>query len=168
MKVQTLTTIDIGIIASASIFITVLQVSAYFDKSIITLHIAESLPYIIGPALCLRHSKLGYALTFASGVFWLWCGVLLTTFVRNGFEQLIKVIQTGILERIDIVIAVPAAIGTAGLATFSLIGYFRLGNKTPKDAVLFLLMLFLVALFFLAIFKIFAPVYLQMFRGVLF
>jgi hypothetical protein len=94
---------------------------------------SHALPYLVGPFLCLRRKTFGYALTFASGVFWLWCGAILTTFVRNGFEQAEQLIRTGIIDRFDVLMAVPAGIGTAGLAIFSLIGYFKLPNKKATD-----------------------------------
>ena len=80
--------IDVAAAVSAAVFIAVLAVTAYWDPSIRVLHVFESLPYLLAAVLCLRQSKLGYALGFVSGAFWLWTGGLLTTFIRNGFERL--------------------------------------------------------------------------------
>ena len=158
--------INIAIAAFAALFVVVLAIAAYLDNSIIKLHIIEALPYIAGPLLCLRHKKFGYALSFASGAFWLWTAGFLTTFVRNGFGQLDHLISTGTLERFDVFIAVPAAIGTAGMVIFSITGYLRLSRKSLSDILLFVLAIILVTIFFLVIFELFAPRYLQMFRGV--
>src|SRR6266542_3680444 len=141
---------------SAALFIIVLAIAAYLDKSIILLHIVEALPYVVAPILCLRRKKFGYPLAFASGSFWIWTGGFLTTFVRNGFEQLENFINTGTLDRFDIFIAVPAAIGTAGLVFFSLIGYLSLPGKSLKDVLLFLLAIIVITVFFLTIFKLFS------------
>jgi len=164
--VRAISAIDIAIATSAALFIIVLAIAAYLDKNIILLHIVEALPYVVAPILCLRRKKFGYLLAFASGAFWIWTGGFLTTFVRNGFEQLENFINTGTLDRFDIFIAVPAAIGTAGMVFFSLIGYLFLPNKSLKDFLLFLLAIIVITVFFLTIFKLFAPNYLGMFRGI--
>ncbi len=158
--------IEIAIVFSAAIFILALAIAAYFDKSIIKLHIVEALPYIIGPWLCLRKKRFGYFLAFASGGFWLWTAGFLTTFIRNGFEQLDILIKTGTINRFDILIAVPAAIGTGGLVFFSLLGYINQPKKNIKDILLLLLACILIAGFFIMIFNLFAPNYLEMFRGI--
>jgi hypothetical protein len=160
--------INRAIAICAAIFIVILQVASYLDRSILVLHIVEAIPYIVGPLLCFRNIKFGYAICFASGIFWLWSGAFLTTFVRNGFEQLAILIDTGRVERFDILIAVPAAIGTGGMVLFSSIGYLRLPKKHFSDLALFAIALIIITLFFLAIFRLFAPAYLEMFRGILF
>jgi hypothetical protein len=160
--------VNTTIAAFAALFVIVLAIAAWLDRSIIILHMVEALPYIIGPLLCLRQNKFGYALCFASGAFWLWTGGFLTTFVHNGFEQLIDLIRTGTLKRFDILIAVPAAIGTAGLVIFSSLGYIMLPNKSLMDILLFVLTVILITIFFLIIFRLFAPKYLEMFRGIFF
>jgi hypothetical protein len=162
------TRVNTTIVAFATLFVIVLAIAAWLDRSIIILHMVEALPYIIGPLICLRQNKFGYALCFASGAFWLWTGGFLTTFVHNGFEQLIDFIRTGTLKRFDILIAVPAAIGTGGLVIFSMLGYIMLPDKSSKDILLFVSTLILISFFFLIIFKLFAPKYLQMFHGIFF
>src|SRR6266699_3875016 len=107
------------------VFISVLAVAAYWDRTIRILHVFESLPYLLAAVLCLRQSKLGYALGMVSGVFWLWMAGFLTTFVRNGFERLDILVRSGSIDRPDILIAVPAAVATAGLVLFSGAGYAR-------------------------------------------
>ena len=147
-------------------FILMLAIAAYWDRSIRVLHIFESLPYLFAAILCLRQSKYGYALGFASGAFWLWTAGFLTSFVRNGFEQLASLIQTG-TGRLDLLIAVPAAISTLGLSLLSITAYVAGPNKSWRDASLFLGAIAVIVGFFLAIFAVFAPQYLGMFRGIL-
>jgi len=75
-------------------------------------------------------------------------------------------LQTGTVDRPDILLAVPGFIGTLGLAVFSLVGYGRLNNKSWKDLLLFIAVILLVFLFFIAIFAAFTPQYLGMFRWI--
>jgi hypothetical protein len=125
--------------------------------------VVEALPYLLAAILVLRGHKFGYALGFAAGAFWLFTATFRTSFVRNGFERLLN----GDWSRPDLLIAVPAAIATGGLALFCAIGYARLPRKSWRDAVLFAGALVLVAAFFVAIFAAFAPRYLALFRGIL-
>src|SRR5262245_26397875 len=141
-------------------FILMLAIAAYWDRSIRVLHIFESLPYLFAAILSLRQSKYGYSLGFASGAFWLWTAGFLTSFVRNGFEQLALLIQTGSTGRLDLLIAVPAAISTFGLSLLSVTAYAGAPNKSWRDAALFLAAVAVIVGFFLAIFALFAPQYL--------
>jgi hypothetical protein len=156
--------IDVAAAISATAFIAVLAVAAWWDPSIRALHVFESLPYLLAAVLCLRRSKLGYALGFVSGAFWLWTGGLLTTFIRNGFERLEMLVRTGAVDRPDILIAVPAALAAAGLVVSAAIGYGRLPHKTWRDSAVLGAAVVMVPAYFIAIFAAFAPQYLGMFR----
>ena len=158
---------DVTAAVCAAVFIAVLAVSAYWDRSIRVLHVFESLPYLLAAVLCLRRNKFGYALGLASGAFWLWTAGFLTTFIRNGFERVEMLLRAGSVDRPDILIAVPAAVATAGLALSSVLGYARLPNKSWHDAAVLAAAIVMVAAFFVAIFAAFAPQYLQMFRGLI-
>ena len=114
--------------------------------------------------LCLRQSKLGYALGLVSGTFWLWMATALNSFVRNGFERLEMLIRTGSVDRPDVLIAAPAAIATGALALFCVIGYARLPNKRWRDVAVMTVAAVIVPSYFLAIFAAFTPQYLEMFR----
>ena len=157
---------DIGVAVCSAVFIAILAAAAYFDPTIRVLHVFESLPYIAAAALSLRQNKFGYALGVPSGAFWLWTAGFLTTFIRNGFERLAMLVRTGTVDRVDILIAVPAAIATGGLVLFSIAGYAQLATKSRRDILIFLAVLVVVPLFFIAIFAAFAPQYLGMFRGI--
>jgi hypothetical protein len=147
----------------AAIFIVILSIAAYWDPSIRVLHAFEALPYGLAAVLCLRQRKLGYLLGVASGAFWLWMAGTLTSFVRNGFERVAMLLNTGRVDRWDQFIAAPAALSTGGLALFSLWGYSRLRAKTPVDLAIFVLALAIVALFFVMLFWLLAPQYLALF-----
>ena len=148
------------IVASSALFVAVLALSAYWDPSIRVLHVFEAVPYLVAALLAVRRSKIGYALGVAGGVFWLWSAGWLVTFVRNGFEMLAVLVRTGRMVRPDILIAVPAAVGTAGLVVFSVVGYSRLSNKSWRDVGVFAAALVFVPAFFVAIFAAFAPRFL--------
>ena len=154
---------DVAAAVCAAAFIAVLAVSAYWDRSIRVLHVVEALPYLLAAILVLRQHKFGYALGFAGGAFWLLTASFRTSFVRNGFERLIA----GDWSRPDLLIAVPAALSTGGLALFCAIGYARLRNKPARDVALFAAAFVVIVLFFYAIFAAFAPRYLALFRGIL-
>jgi len=150
----------------AAVFIAVLAISAYWDPTIRTLHVFEAIPYLAAGLLCLRRNRSGYALGVVSGAFWVWMAGFLTTFVRNGFQQLAILVRTGSVPRLDVLIAAPAALATTGLAIFSLASYLRLPNKSWRDAGVLAVALVAVPAFFLAIFKLFAPRYLAIFQRV--
>jgi hypothetical protein len=150
--------------AGAALFIVVLTLAAYWDASIRVLHAFEAIPYVAGAALALRRSKYGYLLGMASGAVWLLIAGFLTRFIRNGFERLTSLLQTGHVDRWDIFIAVPAAIGTAGLAFFSAVSYVRSSQKSWSDLGALVVAIMAVAGFFVGIFYLFAPQYLGMFQ----
>src|SRR5207247_10788707 len=116
---------DVSAALCATTCAVILGLAAYWDRSIRALHVFESLPYLMAAILCLRQSKFGYALGVSSGAFWLWTAGFLATFVRNGFDRLVMLLRTGGVDRLDILIAVPAAIATGGLVLFSVVGYAR-------------------------------------------
>jgi hypothetical protein len=158
--------IDTTIVVCSIAFIVVLGVAAYWDPTIRVLHGFEAIPYAATAVLCLRRNRFGYPLGFAGGAFWLWTAGFLTTFVRNGFERLAMLFRTGTVDRVDILIAVPAALATGGLALFSVLGYLQRSEKSARDALSFLAAFAIVSAFFAAIMAAFAPRYLGMFTPI--
>ena len=144
-------------------FIIVLAISAYWDPSIRVLHLFEAIPYAAAAYGSLRKRKVGYALGFASGSFWLWMASALTTFVRGGFERVAMLIRTGTIDRWDQFIAAPAAVATGGLALCSVWAYLRLPDRARQDAWIFITTLLSVIAYFIGMFWILAPDYLAMF-----
>jgi hypothetical protein len=149
---------------STALFVFILFVSAWADKSIRVLHVFEAIPYIAAPLLCEKRPKVGYSLAFASGTFWILIAGFFTTFIRNGFERAIMLIETGTVDRPDILLSVPAFFGTLGISLFSTLGYLQLNNKSWKDFFLLLVMIIAILLFFILIFAAFAPQYLGIFK----
>lgn len=159
--------IDVAAAICASVFVAVLALAAYWDPRIRVLHVFESLPYLLAAVLCLRRRTFGYALGFVGGVFWLWTAGFLSTFIRNGFERLEMLFRTGAVDRPDVLIAVPAAMATAGLALCCVLGYARLPNKSWRDAAVLGAAVLVIPAFFLGIFAAFMPQYLRLFSGLL-
>jgi hypothetical protein len=158
--------LGVAVAVCALLFVAILALAAFFDPSIRVLHVFEALPYLLAAVLCLRRIKFGYVLGAVSGAFWLWTAGWLTTFIRNGFERVAVLARTGAVDRVDVLIAVPAALATGGLVLFSLLGYLALPRKSWRDLWLLLATLVLVPGFFVAIFLAFAPQYLGMFHGI--
>jgi hypothetical protein len=153
---------NLGIAVCASVFVIILGIAAYWDPTIGVLHAFEALPYVTAALLSLRRDRLAYPLGFVSGGFWLWTAGFLTTFIRNDFERVAMLVRTGAVDRVDILIAAPAAIATGGLALLSLIDYLQQPAKSSRDAVWLIAALVIVPAFFIAIFAAFAPQYLWM------
>lgn len=141
-----------------------LAIAAYWDPTIRVLHTFEAIPYVVAGVLCLRRRTSGYALAVASGAFWLWTASFLTTFVRNGFERVAMLARTGHVDRVDVLIAAPAAIFAGGLAVCGAAAYVRHSPKRPRDVLIFLGCFAGIAVFFVSMFALFAPKYLGMFR----
>jgi len=161
------TRLNIAIAFFSAGFVAVLALSPYWDRSIQVVHLFESFPYLIAGALCLWNRKSGYALAVAAGTFWLWTAGFLTTIVRNGFERLAMLATTGHVDRLGILLAVPAALMTGGLALTAFWGYLRLPEKRLRDLALFVSAFIIVGAWFLGIFALFAPQYLGIFRRLL-
>src|SRR5215216_5461267 len=124
---------DITIAFCCLAFIGVLLVTAYWDPSIRLLHALEMIPYAVAAILCLRGSKIGYALAAVGGGFWLWMAGFLTTFIRNGLERVAMLVRTGHVDRLDILIAAPAATFALGMVIFSVVGYAKAPGKSLRD-----------------------------------
>jgi hypothetical protein len=149
------------------VFVVILAVAAYWDPAIRVLHVFESVPYLLAAGFCLRRNTFGYALGLVGGVFWIWMAGFLSTFIRNGFERLEMLFRTGAVDRPDVLIAVPAAMATAGLALCCVLGYARRPNKSWRDAAVLGAAVLAIPAFFLGIFAAFMPQYLRLFSGLL-
>jgi hypothetical protein len=155
---------SVGAAVCAAAFIVVLAVSAYWDRSIVLLHIFEAVPYAIAAVLCVRQRTFGYALAAASGAFWLWIASTQTSFVRNGFERVEMLLRSGRVDRWDQFIAVPAALATGGLIVFSLGSYLLAPKRPLRDVAAFVIAAASVTAFFSAIFATTGPQYLPLIK----
>jgi hypothetical protein len=155
-----LTRIGWTIAAFAAVFVIVLAVAAYWDASIRVVHTFEALPYVAAAILCARQKKAGYPLGVTAGLLWLGLAGRGSAFIESGFQVLAVSWRERHLVRPDILIAVPGAIGTAGLAVSSAIGYSRLTNKRWTDVAFFAGAAVFVIAFFFGIFAAFSPQFL--------
>lgn len=158
------TVVEWAIAIWAGIFVLVLAIAAYWDKSIRVLHLFEAVPYLAAAALAGRRNKFGYALGAAGGAVWLAVAGRGSTFIENGFQVFARTIQQGHVVRPDILIAVPAALSTAGLLCASAIGYFKLRDRKWIDSALFVAAVVAVAGYYYVIFAALTPQFLVPFR----
>jgi len=152
---------------SSVLFVAVLAIAAYWDPSIRVLHLFEAIPYLAAATLILGRHKAGYVLGATFGAFWLWMAGFLTTFIANGFQRFVALLRTGSVDRWDLFLAVPAAIGAGGLLVFSIASYARSYNKSAHDLFALAGASAGTAVFFIGIFYLFAPQYLGMFRAII-
>ena len=71
-------------VASAG-FVFILGMAAFFDHSIIVLHIFQALQYLVIVALAARGNRLGYFMAIAVGAFWDYLVLFVNGFVASGW-----------------------------------------------------------------------------------
>jgi len=118
-----------AIVVGAALFILALFVSAVFEPSIRVLHALQALIYVAVVILTRRNSPLGYGAGFVVSAFWNYVNLFVTTFIRNGFDQLIGLLQTGRIARPDQFLAIIAATGHFVLIVACLIGFLETRPK---------------------------------------
>ncbi len=148
-------------------FIAVLYFSAYWEPDIRWLHFLQSWMYIVSLVLLLRGSKWGCFIGAAAAVFWDYVNVFVTTFFRNGLEQVHALIQTGHVARPDQLISVPAWFGNLALILGALLVYFAAPRKQWSDVGRLLLALGGTMVFFAGAMALAQPRYLPLFKGAL-
>jgi hypothetical protein len=107
------------------LFIFALVMSAVYEPRIRVLHALQALIYIAVIVLARRNSPWGYGAGFVISTFWNYINLFVTTFIRNGVEQLIAFIQTGRIARPDLALSVIAATGHFLLIAACLVGFLR-------------------------------------------
>jgi hypothetical protein len=117
--------IDLSILIGAGFFIFALILSAVFDPKIRVLHTFQTLIYIAVIVLTRRRSAWGFGAGFIIAALWNYINLFVTTFIRNGFEQLSLSIQTGQLHRPDLILALAAAGGHFLMIVACLAGFLR-------------------------------------------
>ena len=114
--------IDFG----AGFFLFALLVSAVYDPRIRVLHTLQALIYIAVLVLTRRQSAWGFGAGFLIATFWNYTNIFVTTFVRNGADQLMLLLHTGRLRRPDMLIALVAAFGHFLMLVACVVGLLRL------------------------------------------
>jgi len=155
------------ILVGGSIFVSVLALSAYWEKDIRWLHFFQSWMYIAALALVLVGSRWGCFIGVAAAAFWDYSTIFGTTFFFNGLEQLSLWVRTGHLARPDILIAVPAWIANLLVVVGCLCAYFQRPEKPWSDIARFLVTFGLTTAFFALDMALFQPLYLSIFPRLL-
>lgn len=155
------------ITAGGAMFVIVLFVAAYWEADIRWLHFFQSLMYIAAVVLSWRGSRWGYFIGTSAAVFWNYINLFVTTFLKNGLEQVAVLVRSGHLPRPDQFISVPGWTGNLILIVGCLLAYYRCSGKRWSDA-LKLLASFVATLgFFAAAMALFQPRYLDLFPRLL-
>jgi hypothetical protein len=121
-----------AIVVGAALFIVALFVSAVFEPSIRILHALQALIYVAVVILTRRNSPWGYGAGAVVAAFWNYVNLFVTTFISNGFDQLIGFLQTGQIARPDQFLAVIAATGHFVLIAACLIGFLETRPKARE------------------------------------
>jgi hypothetical protein len=112
-----------AIAVGAALFILALFLSAVWDPSIRVLHALQALIYIAIVVLTRRNSPWGYGPGVVVSAFWNGVNLFVTTFISNGFEEMMALLQTGRIARPDQFVAVIAATGHFVLIVACLTGF---------------------------------------------
>ncbi len=117
--------IDRSILVGAGLFIFALVLSAVYEPKIRVLHTLQALIYVAVIVLTRRRSPWGFGAGFVISAFWNYINLFVTTFIRNGIEQLVLSLRTGQLHRPDLILAIVAAAGHFLLIAACLAGFLR-------------------------------------------
>ena len=150
-------------ILGASVFIFILALSAFFDASIRWLHFFQAWMYIATIVLSLRGSKWGSFIGVSAAGFWDYANLVATSFFFNGLQALAHWMQTGKLQHVDQLIAVPAWFGNLLVVIGCAWAYSRRQDKTPSDIARFIVAFVLTTGFFALTMALFQPRYLVIF-----
>jgi hypothetical protein len=155
------------ILVGASFFILVLAVSAYWEADIRWLHFFQAWMYITTIVLSFHRSRWGYFIGLSAAGLWDYTNIFATTFLYNGLQQLSEWIHTGHLQRPDLLIAIPAWLSNFAVILGCVWGYFRLRDKSWRDAGRLALTFALTTGFFALDMYLFQPRYLGIFPRLL-
>jgi hypothetical protein len=148
-------------------FILMLALSALWEADIRWLHFFQAWMYVATIVLSFRRSRWGYFIGISAAGLWDYTNVFATTFLYNGLQQLSGWIQTGHLQRPDLLIAIPAWLSNFLVIVGCVWGYSRLREKDWSDAAKLLLTFALTTGFFALDMYIFQPRYLGIFPQLL-
>lgn len=109
-----------------------LFLSAVFEPSIRVLHTLQALIYVVVVVLTRLDSPWGYGAGVVVPAFWNYINLFVTTFIRNGIEQLTQLLETGRVTRPDQFLAVIAATGHFLLIVACLIGFLKTRPKSGE------------------------------------
>jgi hypothetical protein len=151
-----------AIALSSAGFIAILALAAYWDHTIIWLHLFQSFQNVAIVTLAARRNRWGYFFGIATAALWIYIATFISNFVESGFVNLALSFDAGALIRADQVIAVPAFVFQLVLMLTCAIGYLRLVSRPASDWFRFLSSLIGALAYLLACFAVFQPRYLTM------
>jgi len=155
------------ILLGGSFFILVLGVSAVWEADIRWLHFFQAWMYVATIMLAFRKSRWGYFIGISAAGLWDYTNIFATTFFFNGLQQLSQWIQTGHLQRPDLLIAVPAWFSNLLVVIGCVWAYSRLPEKALGDAARLAITFALTTGFFALDMALFQPRYLGLFPRML-
>ena len=118
--------------AGAGLFVVALFLSAIPDPKIRLLHALQSLIYVAVVVLVRRNSPWGFGAGCLVSGFWNSMNLFVTTFVADGLQELVLLLQTGKLARPDLLIAVVAFTGHCLLFVACLAAFLRLPRQRRR------------------------------------
>jgi hypothetical protein len=143
-------------------FVAILALAAYWDHTIIWLHLFQSFQNVAIAVLAARRNRWGYFIGIASAAFWIYFATFISNFVESGFANLALSLHAGTIVGADQIIAVPAFIFQLVLILTCLIAYLRLSARPASDWLRFLGSIVGVVAYLIASMAVFQPRYLVM------
>jgi hypothetical protein len=143
-------------------FVFILGLAAYWDHTIIWLHLFQSFQSVAIVALAARRNRWGYFFGIGTAAFWIYAATFISNFAESGFVNLARSIRSGGLVAADQVIAVPAFLFQLILLITCIIAYFRLARRPASDWLRLLVSVAGAIAYLLASFALFQPRYLAM------
>jgi len=151
-----------AIALSSATFVFILALAAYWDHTIIWLHLFQSFQYAAIVALAARRNLWGYLFGIAVAAFWIYIAAFVTNFVQSGFENLNITLRTAVVTRPDQLIAVLAFVSQLTLLFACAMGYLRLAVRPASDWIRFLASIVGAVAYLIVSFAVFQPRYLAM------
>jgi hypothetical protein len=143
-------------------FVAILALAAYWDRSIVWLHLFQALQYVAVIALAARESRWGYFLGISIATFWNYLILFVNGFFRSGMRALLASIDQGAIVRPDQMIAVFAFLLHLVLIGACVAAYWRLRRRTADDAGRLIAAFVGSVAYFIGIIALFQPLYLAM------
>jgi len=128
------------------------------------LHTLQALIYIYVIFATWRHMKSGYGAGFFIALFWNYIAFFINGFIVSGVLNLVALLTGKPMRDPGALIAVVAALGHCLMIIGCVIGYLRLPNKRPADALVLLGSGVIAIAYFYVIIRFTGPQYLPQFR----
>jgi len=151
---------------SAAVFIAILLLTGWFEPSIRTLHIFQSLIYISILVLCARRKVVGYGAAIGIAAFWNTANLFVTTFIHSGWTALLHLIHTGHDAHPELIVA-PIAAAHFILIAACIAAYLVRSTKRRSDPALLIVGALSSILAFYVIISIWGRQYLHIFSDML-